>query len=231
MSRNESGDMNSIIYSLISIGDVVLIEHAIKEGNFVTLANRMLSKLPQDDHRKSYKDKTEKFIFHCMVQDGLTYLCFATIEHKTTVCYGFLEEIRKRFTSMFDKNQMLNARAYDPRYAGFSRTLEIEMEKFGQITHVDERFEVIHTKIEKTKEVMIDNINKAIKRGDDIDSLLEKADIMVGDSEQFKVTAKKVKAKMWWKLVGVWVIGGILLIIIIWLIFSIACGFDFSCLD
>ena len=45
--------MGGIIYSLIARGTIVLVEHATREGNFVTLANRILTKVPAEDHRKS----------------------------------------------------------------------------------------------------------------------------------------------------------------------------------
>eukprot|EP01091_Cochliopodium_minus_P016694 TRINITY_DN6327_c0_g1_i1.p1 TRINITY_DN6327_c0_g1~~TRINITY_DN6327_c0_g1_i1.p1 ORF type:complete len:228 (-),score=30.13 TRINITY_DN6327_c0_g1_i1:30-713(-) len=220
-----------IIYSLVAIKTVVLVEHSTREGNFITLANVILGKVQSEDHRRSYKDKTGNYIFHYMVQDGVTFLCFATKDHKTGICFSYLDDLSKKFTSMFDKDQLRKAQAYDPRYAGFARTLEVEMEKYSQMRFTDSRIETMDQRNSQVKDVMYDNINRTIKRGEDVEDLLLKTQIMVVDSDKYKETAKKVKVKMWWKLVGVWVIGAILLIIIIWLIFSIACGFDFGCLD
>ena len=197
------------------------------------------------------------------VLDGITYLCFATKGHKTGVCFGFLDEISKKFTSTFEKNQMMVAHAYDARYAGFERTLESEMERFSHLTSVDKKLENIHSSIEQTRGIMVDNINKVIERGDNIDNLLLKTDILVTDSETFKVSAVKVKRKMWWRNMTLWIVLAIVAIvsiffpfflpfslpfydlsnlsfltlsssnklqILIWLVFSVACGFDFSCL-
>jgi len=226
-----SGELGGgIIYSLIARGTIVLVEHANREGNFVTLANRILTKVPSEDHRKSYKDKSGSYMFHYMVQEGITYLCFATKGHKTGVCFGFLDEISKKFTSIFDKAQMLTAHAYDARYAGFERALETEMERFSQMTSVDQKLSNIHDKIDRTTQVMKSNIEEVINRGDNIDSLLQRTSILVTDSDNFQTTAKKVKVKMWWRNMYVWVIMAVVAIVLIWLVFSIACGFDFGCL-
>ena len=114
---------------------------------------------------------------------------------------------------MFDHNQMLSAQAYDPRYAGFSRTLEIEMENYGRMTSVDGRFAKMNDRITDIRDVMLGNVDTVINRGDDVGNLLQRTEIMVNDSNVFQDTAKKVKVKMWWKNVAVWVIGTIILLV------------------
>ena len=181
-----------IIYSCISLGPVVLVEHASKEGNFVTLANMILSKAEQTDHRKSFKDKSGNYVYNYETKEGITYLCFSSNDLKTGVTFGFLDEIRKKFTSVYEKNQIQSAVAYDPRFAGFKATLSREMERFGNKDSVDSQIVDINKKIETTKNVMIDNVNKVIERGDDVDTLLNETDVMVVDAEDFRGNAQKV---------------------------------------
>lgn len=114
---------------------------------------------------------------------------------------------------MFEHNQMVNAQAYDPRFSGFSRILETEMENYGRMTSVDGRFAQMNDKISGIRDVMLGNVDTVINRGDDVGNLLQRTEIMVNDSNVFQDTAKKVKVKMWWKNVAVWVIGTIILIV------------------
>ena len=144
------------------------------------------------------------------------------------VCFAFLQEISKKFRSMFEKSRIENAIAYDAHLKIFGRVLENEMAIYGNTDSVNTNLEEMRNKIQKTKEIMVHNIEMVINRGDMIDELLGKAEVIKNDSKIFSSMAKKVKIKMWWKNMMVWIIGGVILIILIWLIFSFACGFDFG---
>jgi vesicle-associated membrane protein 7 len=195
----------------------------------VVLAKRILSSIQPGDHKRSFFDKSGRYVFHYMVKDNVTYLCFAAKEHKTAVCFAFLDEIYKRFNATFEPQQIEGAMAYSPQFEEFARTVELEMNRFGHMQFADNKIAEVNEKVEATKQVMKDNVQKVIDRGDDIDSLIEKTDILVQKSESFKVNTKTLKTKIWWKNVKIWVILIVVIIFLVWLILSFACGFDMAC--
>ncbi len=69
-----------------------------------------------------------------------------------------------------------------------------------------------------------------MQRGDNIETLIEKTDILVQRSDSFRVNTKTLERNLWWKNVKIWVILIVVTIFLVWLIFSLACGFDFACL-
>jgi len=193
------------------------------------LAKRILTSIQPGDHKRSFFDKSGRYVFHYMVKDGVTFLCFATKEHKTAVCFSFLDEISKRFKATYEPKQIENAMAYSPQFEEFARVVEQEMNRFGHMKFADAKMAEVNEKVEATKQVMKDNVNKVIERGDQIEDLIEKTDILVQTSDSFRVNTKTLERKIWWKNVKVWIILILVCLVLAWLILSLVCGFDMAC--
>lgn len=61
------------------------------------------------------------------------------------------------------------------------------------------KFKNIRDKIEETKDLMIQNIDKALERGEKLDILVEKTGDLNQNSQTFKNNAKKLKNQVWWQ--------------------------------
>ena len=77
-----------------------------------------------------------------MLKDGITYLCFATADKKTAVCFSFLDEIRLKFCGTFEQDVIAKAMAYSTTFLDFKRILKEEMIKWSQVEHSDAKFRV-----------------------------------------------------------------------------------------
>ncbi|CAL9208697.1 unnamed protein product [Musa hybrid cultivar] len=66
----------AILYAVVARGTVVLAEFAAVTGNVGALARRILEKLPPDsDSRLCFSQ--DRYIFHVLRSDGITFLCMA----------------------------------------------------------------------------------------------------------------------------------------------------------
>lgn len=66
----------AILYAVVARGTVVLSEFSAVTGNTGAVARRILEKLPaHDDSRLCFSQ--DRFIFHILRSDGLTFLCMA----------------------------------------------------------------------------------------------------------------------------------------------------------
>jgi hypothetical protein len=61
------------------------------------------------------------------------------------------------------------------------------------------KFKNIRDKIEETKELMIQNIDKALERGEKLDILVEKTGDLNQNSSTFRNNAKTLKNQVWWQ--------------------------------
>lgn len=58
MSDTPNPDEPGIIYALVARGSIVMVEYSSREGNFVTLAKRILTSVQAGDHKRSFFDKS-----------------------------------------------------------------------------------------------------------------------------------------------------------------------------
>lgn len=71
--------------------------------------------------------------------------------------------------------------------------------------------------------VMKNNINKILERGDRIDTLNERSELLSGQANEFRINSRSVRRKFWWQnLRFQLVIGVIIMAIIIITIYTIS---------
>jgi len=79
--------------------------------------------------------------------------------------------------------------------------------------------EDLHSEVDEVKNIMIKNIDQILERGERLNELMDRAEILESSSREFHDTSRKVKRKMWWQNLKMKIIIGVvvslLLIIII----------------
>ncbi|MBA0786099.1 hypothetical protein Gotri_025740, partial [Gossypium trilobum] len=124
----------AILYAVVARGTVVLAEFSAVTGNTGAVARRILEKLPQEADSRLCLSQ-DRYIFHILRSDGLTFLCMANDTFGRRVPFSYLEDIHMRFM----KNYGRVAR-YAPAYAmndEFSRVLHQQMEFFSSSPSAD----------------------------------------------------------------------------------------------
>jgi vesicle-associated membrane protein 7 len=212
----------SIIYALISRGDVVLTEYAAARGNFIQVTRDLIKRIDPFTTRKMSYSYDDRIHYHIMVESGVIYLCMADSEFAKRRAYSFLVDVKNLFISQYgDTWQTAIALQFDNQ---FSRTLQRRADYFSNDPNSD-KITAIKTEVEAAKNVVTENIEKLIERGEKIELLVDKTNQLTEESYQFKDKAKKMKMKFWWKNIKFWVILGALAVIVVFLIIWFACGF------
>jgi len=214
-----------IIYSLIARDTVVLVEYASASGNFMTVSRIILEKIPSKvDAKRSYE--YGEYMFHFMVHQGVTYLCMSEFQFARRICFTFLEDIKNRFLATYGTPQIQSAVAYAMN-SGFSNTLIQQMNYYSYDPSAD-RITEAKMQIESTKSIMVENIDKIIERGQKIDILVDDTEKLQHSSKVFQGSAKKLRCAMWKQNMKWYIIGSVTLVVLVWLLLSFICGFDFS---
>jgi len=208
-----------IIYSLIARGTTVLAEYTATSGNFTTVTRRILDKIPPNDSRMSYV--YDRHLFHCMVQDGLTYLCMADEEFGRRVPFTFLEDIKNRFKATYgDRGK--TALAYGMN-ADFSRVLQNQMDYYSSNPNAD-KINRVKGEIDEVKSVMVTNIEKVLERGERIELLVDRTENLNQAAFKFKKQSTSLKNAMWWKNIKIMIILIFVIVVIVYFIVALACG-------
>ena len=79
----------------------------------------------------------------------------------------------------------------------------------------------------EVKDVMVENIERVLARGEKIELLVDKSDQLNQSARKFQKSSKNLKNVMWFKNVKMWALIALIVIVLIWLVSSFVCGFNY----
>jgi len=211
-----------IIYSLVARGATVLAEHATADGNFISVSRVILDKIQDQTGKMSYT--YDRHFFHYSASDGLIFLCMADLDFPRRIAFAFLDDIKNRFLSEY-KNTYRNSMPLGMN--DFSRVLKKQMNFYSYDPSVDKITDVTN-KLEETKAIMVENIDRILERGERIELLVERTSELSHSSLKFAQSSTKLKWAMCRNNVYLWIAVFVVLAIAVWLISSLICGFNYS---
>ncbi|KAH7281538.1 hypothetical protein KP509_36G052600 [Ceratopteris richardii] len=213
----------SLIYSFVARGSVVLADYSQFTGNFSTIAAQCLQKLPPNNNKFTYT--CDQHTFNYLVEDGFTYMVVADEAIGRQMPFAFLERVKDDFKRRFGGGKADTAVAHSLDRE-FGPKLKDHMQYC--VDHPDEMNKIAKVKaqVSEVKGIMMENIEKVLDRGEKIELLVDKTENLRFQADNFQKQGKQLRRKMCLqnmkvKLVVLGIV--ILLILIIWL--SICHGF------
>jgi len=211
-----------LVYSLVANGKTVLAEYTSTSGNFPTVTRVLLSKIPPEDSKMSYV--YDNHVFHYIVDDAITYLCMADSQERR-IPFAFLEDIKNRFKYTYG-DRARNAIAFQMN-DDFGRELQKQMEYYNSNPAAD-NINRVRQQLDEVKGVMVENIEKVLERGEKIELLVDKTDKLNQQAFKFEKSSKKLKNAMWWRNLKMKLVIAFVVILVLYVIISLICGFDFK---
>ncbi|PIA42337.1 hypothetical protein AQUCO_02000054v1 [Aquilegia coerulea] len=209
----------AILYALVARGSVVLAEFSTTSTNASAIARQILEKIPgNDDSNVSYSQ--DRYIFHVKRTDGLTVLCMADDSAGRRIPFAFLEDIHGRFVKSYGR-AVLTASAYAMNDE-FSRILSQQIDFYSNDPNAD-RINRLKGEMSQVRNVMIENIDKVLERGDRLELLVDKTETMQGNTFRFRKQARRYKSSVWWRNVKLSFAAIVLLLVIIYVVLAFVC--------
>ncbi|RIB09525.1 vesicle-associated membrane protein [Gigaspora rosea] len=184
----------SLIYGLVARGSVILAEHTNSSGNFTQVTQAILEKIPPNNSKLTYV--YDRYLFHYICEDGLTYMCMADDSFGRRVPFAFLQDIKERFLANYSRERINEAPTYGLNE--FSKVISKQMEYFSSNPEAD-KLKKVHGEIEQVKDVMVHNIERVLERGERIELLVDKTDNLNQQAFAFKKRSTALRRSMWWK--------------------------------
>jgi hypothetical protein len=183
-----------ILYSLVARQKSVLAEYTSSSGNFPTVTRVLLSKIPESDSKMSYV--YDKYVFHYIVDQGITFLCMSDENTKRRITFAFLEDIKKcwreNYTGMertalpFSLNEAFSPTLKQKLVCDFGIVLLfivyltvdvfVNTQDFYNTNPSSDNISKVQSQIDTVKDVMIENIDRVLERGERIELLVDKTD-------------------------------------------------------
>ncbi|XP_074582875.1 vesicle-associated membrane protein 714-like [Curcuma longa] len=210
----------AILYAVVARETLVLAEFAAATGNIGAVARRILEKLPPDsDSRLCFSQ--DRYIFHVLRSDGITFLCMANDTFGRRVPFLYLEDIHMRFMKNYGR-VVRSALAYEMNDE-FSRVLHQQMEFYSSNPSVDTLTRV-HSEVSEIHTIMVDNIEKILDRGDRLALLVDKTATMQDSAFHFRKQSKRLRRAMWMKNAKLLAVLTFLIVLLLYIIIAAMCG-------
>nr|CAD1838491.1 unnamed protein product [Ananas comosus var. bracteatus] len=210
----------AILYAVVARGTVVLAEFAAVTGNTGAVARRILERLPADaDSRLCFSQ--DRYIFHVLRADGITFLCMANDTFGRRVPFLYLEDIHMRFMKNYGRVAH-SALAYAMNDE-FSRVLHQQMEFFSSNPSAD-TLTRLRGEVSEIHTIMVENIDKILDRGDRIALLVDKTATMQDSAFHFRKQSKRLRRALWMKNAKLLVVLTVMIVLLLYLIIAACCG-------
>mmetsp|Transcript_34906 Transcript_34906/g.81519 ORF Transcript_34906/g.81519 Transcript_34906/m.81519 type:complete len:218 (+) Transcript_34906:3-656(+) len=183
-----------LIYSLVAHHRTPLVEFTATTGNFQQVTLIILEKIPEDDARMSYT--YDSYVFHLVIRGGLTFVTMCDQSFQRRIAFGFLDQVQKRFTQQFRIDFEEPPRAFSFNKA-FSSALRDLMHHWSTSPDVDKVLKT-RAEVDEVKDIMMDNIDQILERGEKISLLVDKAELMNEQAIIFKRTSTAVRRRFCW---------------------------------
>ncbi|KAL6044494.1 Vesicle-associated membrane protein, variant 2 [Balamuthia mandrillaris] len=140
--------------------------------------------------------------FHYLASEGLIFLCMSDEEFPRRIAFAFLEDIKNRFMAVYRKTYQ-TAMAFGMNDE-FSRVLQRQMEYFSYDPSVD-KIGMVQAKVDETKKVMVENIERVLDRGEKIELLVSRTEQLQDQSYKFSRESKRLRWAMCYTNVKLWI--------------------------
>ena len=183
-------------------------------------STQALEKLSEDNTRFTYT--ADGHTFNYVVENGFTYLVVADSSLGRHVPFACLDRIKTEFvrdhaTEAQDAIAHSLNKSFAPRLKEHLEFCSANPEAVSKVSQVQQQ-------VSQVKEIMMDNIEKVLDRGEKIELLVDKSDALRFQADNFHKTGRQLRRKMWCENMKMKaIIGLVLLVILLTLIFTL-CG-------
>lgn len=156
---------------------------------------------------------------------GLTYLVVAADTLGRRIPFGYLVEIKNRFLARFAPGATDFAALPAYGAASFNAELKRLMVEYGTTkAGQDDAFRNVQAEIDNVRDIMTENIERVLERGERIDLLVDKTDRLGGSARDFRVRSRGLRRRMWWKNVRLMVLLVVVCVFLLYLLVGFGCG-------
>lgn len=209
-----------LIYSFVSRGNTVLADYTSYTGNFSTVALQALEKGAQGANAK-FTYSCDGHTFNYLSSNGYTFLVVADEQFGRQIPFAFLERVKEEWQLKWaEKGPAATAHSLDksfgPRLKHWMEYCEQHPEELSKVASVQK-------KVDEVKNIMVDNIEKVLERGEKIELLVDKTDNLRFQADKFHKTGRQLRSRMWWQNMKMKLIIVAILLLIGVIIFCAVC--------
>ncbi|KAF2277389.1 vesicle-associated membrane protein-like protein [Westerdykella ornata] len=232
-----SSSSTSLLYACISHNTTILTEHTTSASSATSSLPALI--LPKITHATPQKltYTHSNFYIHYMAcapsefgpsapsAGGLTFLAIADTSLGRRIPFGFLVTLQKKFFDTYppESTDFASLPAYG--CASFNATLrQLMQHQGGTQAGQNDALHAAQAEIDNVREIMTENIERVLERGERIDLLVDKTDRLGSNARDFRVRSRGLRRRMWWKNVKLMVLLVLVCVFLVYLFVGFGCG-------
>ncbi|KAE9611092.1 hypothetical protein Lal_00016375 [Lupinus albus] len=213
----------SLIYSLVARGTVILAEHTDFSGNFAAIALQCLQKLPSSNNKFTYT--SDAHTFNYLLHNGFTYCVVAGESVGRQIPMAYLERVKEDFSKRYGGGKAATAPAKSLNKE-FGPKLKEHMEYCMEHPEEVSKLTKVRAQVSEVKEVMMENIDKVLDRGEKIEILVDKTENLRSQAQDFRQQGTQLRRKMWYQNMKIkLIVLAIIIVLILIIVLSVCHGF------
>jgi vesicle-associated membrane protein 7 len=228
--------VNKSCSACIAHNTTILTEHTTSAAsNTSSLASLILPKIDHSSPQKLTYTHNQNFVHYIASAPsdypttpsagGLTFLVVAASSTGRRIPFGFLVEIKNRFLKQFPVESTDFASLPNYGAGSFNTVLKKLMIDYGTTkAGKEDAINNVQNEIDNVREIMTQNIDRVLERGERIDLLVDKTDRLGGSAHEFRVRSKNLRRQMWWKNIKLMVLLFVVVIFLLYLFVGLGCG-------
>lgn len=189
----------------------------------------MLAKITPGDSKKTsliYQDLAIHYITEAATAElpqGVTFLIITKASCGRKAPFLCLLDMQRKFTQQFSAQEIGSASK-----DGLSK-FEGEMVKLVNSGKYEDVAKVAQSEIDKVRNIMVENVEQILERGERISLLVNRTDEMTNNAVAFRKRSTQAKRNMWWKNVKMTALLSTGVAGLVYLTIGSVCGFGFQC--
>ncbi|KAG5723689.1 hypothetical protein E4T56_gene20262 [Termitomyces sp. T112] len=210
----------SLIHALVARGSTILAEHQAGKRDFSHATETILTKIPPNDSKLTYV--WEQYLFHYVSEGGYIYLVMADDAVGRRMPFAFLADLQRKFSAAPSSSSSGETPVHGLQ-GSFGPTISALLHQYNTSPPVDELTRA-RSELDQVKDIMVQNVEQILNRGERIELLVDKTDVMAGQATAFRRGARTVRRQMWWRNQKILALSIIVGLIILWIIAAQFCG-------
>ncbi|PWY89806.1 synaptobrevin-domain-containing protein [Aspergillus heteromorphus CBS 117.55] len=242
MAASSSKPSSFLLYCCIAHRTTILAEHSAP-GTSSTAASSLASViLPKISHDQPQKlTYTHDRLFVHYIADSptssspsdqneptshapLSYVIVATASQGRRIPFAFLLETKRKFLSTYNPNSTDFSALPAYGCAAFNTDLRALLQTYNTAPPADSLASA-RREIDSVRDIMTENIERVLERGERIDLLVDKTDRLGGSAHDFRVRSRGLRRRMWWKNVKLMVLLVFVVAFLVYFFVGLGCGF------
>jgi vesicle-associated membrane protein 7 len=149
-------------------------------------------------------------------------------KNKHRIPFAFLEDLKSKFAAKFGVETPQTAIAFSMNDE-FNGAMNESMTYFNteNADRAIDNIGQVKSQIDEVKDVMVENIEKVLERGEKIELLVDKTDRLNQQAFRFESSSRNLRRAMYWKKIKCYVIIGVISVLVVYAASVSLCGFDY----